>query len=190
MKDKKFIVNNPPKKIPIVDIDQDDSLLNLFDDNNPDKDFFNLVDDETIRLSGSKVKIYKYYPSEEFDDVYLESRNKTISKEAITVFCHYDPKPVDQNLNQFGITVENDQIFTFNKMYVERKLGRPIIVGDLIAPLFQNIKYKVYQVSEDSFESYGVYHLLCYCNLLRDGEDNQLDKTFTRPDDLGRKIDL
>ena len=189
MKDKKFKVTNPPKKIPIVDIDQDDSMLNLFDDTNPDKDFFNLIDDETIRISGSKVKIYKYYPSEEFDDVYLESRSKTMAKEPITVFCHYDPKAVDQNLNQFGITIENDQIFTFNKLYIERKLGRSIIVGDIIAPLFQNIKFKVYQVSEDSFESYGVYHLVCYSNLLRDSEDIQIDKTFTRPNILGKDLD-
>lgn len=190
MKDKKFIVNNPPKRLPIVNIDQDDSVLNLFDNNNPDKDFFNLIDDETIRLSGSKVNIYKYYPSEEYDDVYMESRVKTVSKEPIIVYCHYDPKPVDQNLNQFGITIENDQIFTFNKLYIERKLGRSLIPGDIVAPHFQNIKYKVYQVSEDSFESYGVYHLMVYCNLLRDTEDMQLNKTFNKPQILGGEIDL
>jgi len=189
MKDK-YTVKNPPKKSPIVEVDPSDSILNFFDQNNPDIDFFNLIDDETIRISGSKVNIYKYYPSNEFDDVYMESRSKTISKEPVTVFAHYEPKAVEQNLNQFGLSLENDQIFTFNKMYVERKLGRSVIVGDIIAPLFQDIKYKVYQVSEDSFEVYGVYHLLCYCNLLRDTEEVQNQKKLNRPDDLGGKIDL
>jgi len=187
---EKYTVNKPPTKLPLIEVDAGDSILNFFDDSNPDKDLFNLIDDETIRISGSKVNIYKYYPSQEYDDVYMESRSKTISKEPITVFAHYEPKAVEQNLNQFGISLENDQIFTFNKLYIERKLGRSIIVGDIVAPLFQDIKYKVYQVSEDSFEAYGVYHLLVYCNLLRDTEAIHNEKIFHRPEQLGDRIDL
>lgn len=187
---EKYVVKKPPTKLPIIEVDANDSILNFFDDSNPDRDLFNLIDDETIRISGSKVNIYKYYPSQEYDDVYMESRSKAISKEPITVFAHYEPKAIEQNLNQFGISLENDQIFTFNKLYIERKLGRSLIVGDIIAPLFQDIKYKIYQVSEDSFESYGVYHLLAYCNLLRDTESIHNEKTFNRPNQLGDQIDL
>jgi len=190
MTDDKFIVRKPPTKSPLVHVDDSESILNFFDQSNPDIDLFNLIDDETIRISGSKVSIYKYFPSQEFDEVYMESRSKTIAKEPIVLFAHYEPKAIEQALTQFGIEVDNDQVFTFNKLYAERKLGRPIIVGDIIAPMFQNIKYKVYQVSEDSFESYGVYHLMCYCNLLRDTEDTYNDKITERPDNLGREFDL
>lgn len=188
--DNKFIVRKPPNKSPIIQVDDSDSILNFFDDSNPDKDFFNLIDDETIRISGSKVAVYKYMPSEEYDEVYMESRLKTISKEPVILFAHYEPKAIEQALTQFGIEVDNDQVFTFNKLYAERKLGRPLIVGDIIAPQFQNIKYKVYQVSEDSYEVYGVYHLMCYCNLLRDREEVHNDNINQRPDNIGRELDL
>jgi hypothetical protein len=188
--DEKFIVKKPPSKSPITQVDDSDSILNFFDQSNPDIDFFNLVDDETIRISGSKIALYKYYPSQEFDDVYMESRSKAISKDPIILFAHYEPKAIEQSLSQFGLEVDNDQVFTFNKLYVERKIGRPIIVGDIIAPMFQNIKYKVYQVSEDSYEVYGVYHLMCYCNLLRDTEAIQNQPIMDRPNNLGKDINI
>ncbi len=190
MKDNKFIVNKPPTKSPLVHVDDSESILNFFDQTNPDIDLFNLIDDETIRISGSKVAVYKYYPSEEYDEVYMESRSKTVSKEPVILFAHYEPKAVEQALGQFGIEVDNDQVFTFNKLYAERKLGRPLIVGDVIIPQFQNMKYRVYQVSEDSYEVYGVYHLMCYCNLLRDSEDMFNRDVRDTPPNLGRELDL
>lgn len=184
---KKFQVNNPPKQSPIVGVDDtSDSILGLFDENNPDRDLFNLIDDETIRLSGSKVYVYKYYQSEEFDDVYMESRKKAIAKDPVVLFAHYDPRPVEQNLTEFGIEIDNDQIFTFNKLYAERMLGRKIIEGDIIKPFFQNMKYKIYQVSEDSFEAYGVYHLVCYGKLLRDTEEIHNETMLDTTDKLGK----
>jgi len=66
----KFTVKKPPSKSPITNVDESDSILNFFDATNPDIDLFNLIDDETIRISGSKIALYKYYPSQEFDDVY------------------------------------------------------------------------------------------------------------------------
>lgn len=188
--DERYIVRKPPTKSPIIQVDDSESILNFFDDSNPDKDLFNLIDDETIRISGSKVAVYKYYPSQEFDEVYMESRSKTISKDPIILFAHYEPKAVEQALNQFGIQIDNDQAFTFNKLYAERKLGRPLIVGDIIEPLFQNLKFKVYQVSEDSYEVYGVYHLVCYCSLVRDTEDIQQAIIQERPNHIGKELDL
>ena len=153
----------------LPDIDREDSLLNLFDQSNPDINLFNLVDDEIIRLGGSKMLFYKYYPNkEQHDEVYMEARNKTISVEPLVVHGHYDPISLSENLTQFGIELTNDQLFTFNKSYIERKLGREVIPGDIIKPAFQNQRYEIYEVVEDSFESYGVYHLVCTAKLLRD----------------------
>ena len=162
------------KPLPLPEIDQiSDSELNLFDPDNPDLNLFNLVDDEQIRLSGSKMFFYKYYQSEEYDDVYMESRNKPIATDPIVVHGHYEPTVLEENLTQFGIELTNDQLFTFNKSYIERILARTVIPGDIIKPQFQNQKYEVFQVQEDSFESYGVYHLVCSAKLLRDSEDVQ-----------------
>lgn len=150
--------------------DDYESPLKLFNKIN-DQSLFNLIDEEQIRLSGSPLLVYKYYQNKGLDDIYGEERNKSISLEPIRVFGHYEPKVIDENLTQFGIELTNDQQFTFNKSYSERKLGRPPIPGDIIKPEFQNIKFEIYEVQEDSFAAYGVYHLVCSARLLRDSID-------------------
>ena len=115
----------------------------------------------------------------------MESRNKPISKTPITVHGHYDPVAMSEELTQFGIELTNDQLFTFNKSYIEKKLGRSVIPGDVIKPMFQEQKYEIFEVVEDSFEAYGVYHLVCSAKLLRDSDDIQ-DTPLTRvSDDVG-----
>ena len=103
----------------------------------------------------------------------MESRNKPVAKTAIVVHGHYEPIAMSEELTQFGIELTNDQLFTFNKSYVERKLGRSIIPGDIVKPAFQDQSYEIFEVVEDSFEAYGVYHLACSARLLRDAPDVQ-----------------
>ena len=173
-------------KLPeLPDLDGGDSLLNLFDQENADINLFNLVDDEMIRLAGSKFYFYKYYQTNEYDPVYMESRNKPISKSPVIVHGHYEPVALSENLTQFGIELTNDQLFTFNKSYIETKIGRSVIPGDVVKPAFQEQNYEIYEVVEDSFESYGVYHLVCSAKLLRDAPDIQDDPLTQVSDDLG-----
>ena len=173
-------------KLPeLPDLDGEDSPLSLFDQNNADINLFNLVDDEMIRLAGSKFYFYKYYQTDEFDEVYMESREKPISKNAFTVHGFYEPTSMSEELTQFGIELTNDQLFTFNKSYIEQKLGRSVIPGDVIKPYFQNQRYEIFEVVEDSFESYGVYHLVCSAKLLRDSPEIQ-DTPITKvSEDVG-----
>tara|TARA_R110000751_G_scaffold9491_1_gene35564 strand:+ start:248 stop:826 length:579 start_codon:yes stop_codon:yes gene_type:complete len=173
-------------KLPeLPDLDGEDSILSLFDQNNADINLFNLVDDEMIRLGGSKFYFYKYYQSDDFDEVYMEARNKPIAKTPLIVHGHYEPVSLSENLTQFGIELTNDQLFTFNKSYIERKLGRAVIPGDVVKPEFQEQNYEIFEVVEDSFEAYGVYHLVCSAKLLRDAPDVQ-DQPLTQvSDELG-----
>jgi len=182
----------PPKNYKVTtqlpelpDLDGEDSLLNLFDQNNADINLFNLVDDEMIRLGGSKFYFYKYYQNDDYDPVYMESRNKPVAKNPIVVHGHYEPVAMSENLTQFGIELTNDQMFTFNKSYIERKIGRPIIPGDILKPEFQDQNYEIFEVVEDSFESYGVYHLVCSAKLLRDAPDVQDTPMLEVSEELG-----
>ena len=173
-------------KLPeLPDLDEGESLLNLFDQENPDINLFNLVDDEMIRLAGSKFYFYKYYQSQDFDEVYMESREKPISRQAFTVHGFYEPTSMSEELTQFGIELTNDQLFTFNKSYIERKLGRSVIPGDVIKPYFQNQRYEIFEVVEDSFEAYGVYHLVCSAKLLRDAPVVQDEPITKVSEELG-----
>ena len=148
------------------------NLLNLYDLENPDIEMFNLVDDELIRLSGSKILLYMFFRREGLaDNVYGEESQKSISNDPIEMFGHYEAQALEENLTEFGIEITSEQLFTFNKSYCEKVVGRPIIPGDILQPEFQNLKYEVFEVQEDQFDIYGVYHLVCAARVLRDDED-------------------
>tara|TARA_Y100001973_G_C5196832_1_gene334846 strand:- start:1861 stop:2406 length:546 start_codon:yes stop_codon:yes gene_type:complete len=176
----RYKVNTPPTNIP----DERDARLSLFQKKN-DKNLFNMIDSENIKLSGSKIKVFKYIKSNDIDDIYMESRQKTISPEPVVVWGHFDPRPIEENLSQFGVEVQYDQVFNFNKSYVENILGSPIEIGDILEPEFQDIKFEVYEVQEDSFEAYGVYHLLVHAKVLRDTQDIHNEDYFNRSDNIG-----
>lgn len=181
---ERFTVTTPPNQI----LDSNESsMLSLFHKDNPDKNLFNLVDDEIIKLAGSEILIYKYMKSEDYDEVYMEANQKPIMREPIKVFGNYDPRPIEQGLTQFGVEVQNDQVFIFNKSYIERRIGRSIIPGDVLKAVFQNMKFEVYQVQEESFESYGVYHLMVYAKILRDSKDIY-NENFNTSNDIGGKL--
>ena len=123
-----------------------------------------------IKLGGSKIFVYKWLRDDNYDDVYEENRMKVIDQKPRTVWGHYDPRPLEENLTEFGIQITNDQTFTFNKAYIESKLGRKLHAGDAIQPRFQNIMFEVFEVQEDAFQSYGVYHLVASAKVRRDLE--------------------
>lgn len=164
-----------------------DSDLNLFDPTNEDIQLFNVVDDEIIKLSGSKLLYFKSYGETDFDEVYMESRSKTITDKPIVVYGHYDIKVIEERLDQFGITLTNDQVFVFNKDYITKKLGRLPKEKDIIQTLAQNHKYEIFEVQEDSFELYGVFHMNCAAKLLRDVEETHNSKELTtNKENIGR----
>lgn len=172
MSTKNYKVNVTPPPLPMIEDSGGD--LSFFDPTNPDINLFNMVDDELIKISGSPLLYYPYMRSEsEYDEVYMEERNKPIAKEPIVVYGHYEPKVLEENLSQFGIELTNDQIFTFNKSYIEQRIKTQVKAGDVIQPRFQNQRYEIFEVQEDSFEIYGVYHLVCAAKLLRDSSDVQ-----------------
>lgn len=163
-----------------------DSELSLFR-KKADKNLFNSIDSENIRLSGSRVRIYKYIKSNDIDEVYMESRQKTISPTPVTVWAHYDPRPIEENLSEFGVEIQYDQVFIFNKSYLVDLLGRDITPGDVIEPEFQDIKFQVHEVQEDAFDSYGVYHLMAHATVLRDTRDVTGEDYTDLSDNIGGK---
>lgn len=184
---RRFKVNRQMPNLPKVD---GGTPLSFFDPENPDVNLFNLIDDEIIRIAGSPLHYFKSFISEDFDDVYLESKNKTISSEPIVVHGHYEPSVVEEVLSNFGIELTNDQLFVFNKSYIEAALGRQPLIGDQIKPQFQNQKYEITEVQEEGFEMYGVYHMACTTKLLRDDKATLNQDTSDRVDDIGGYLDI
>jgi hypothetical protein len=185
MSHKNFKVAVTPAPIP--HLEDTDGLLNFFDPTNPDINLFNLVDDEMIKISGSQILYYEYVQGEsQFDEVYMEARNKPVTKQPVLVYGHYEPKVLEENLSQFGIELTNDQLFVFNKAHMEQRIRGHLKPGDVLQPKFQNQKYEIIEVQEDSFEIYGVYHLVCSAKLLRDSTDVQDTPLTDSSDPLSR----
>lgn len=172
---------------PLVD-DSELSLLSLAGENGDDRNLFNSIDQEIIKLSGSQILLFKYFHDDNFDEVYQESKQKAISGDGILLIGHYEPRAVEENLTEFGVEVQNDQVFIFNKSHVEQRIGRSIISGDILKPKFQNMKFEVFEVQEDSFEVYGIYHLMVHAKLLRDTQDIHNEVLFERTDNIGGKL--
>ena len=164
--------------------------LSFYDPTNPDVNLFNLIDDELIRISGSPLQYFKSFVNQNVDDVYLEATSKVISSEPLLVHGHYEPSIVEEVLSNFGIELTNDQLFVFNKSYIEAKLTRMPEIGDQIQPQFQNQKYEITEVQEDSFEMYGVYHVVCTAKLLRADEDTLNQPVTDVEEDIGGYLDL
>ena len=184
---KRFKVNRDMPNLPRVD---GATPLSFYDPANPDVNLFNLVDDEIIRISRSPLHYFKSFVNEDYDDVYLEARNKTVASEPVLVHGYYEPSVVEEVLSNFGIELSNDQQFVFNKSYIENALRRSPEIGDQIRPQFQNQKYEITEVQEDSFEMYGVYHIVCTARLLREDEGTLNQPTTDRADDVGGYLDL
>tara|TARA_R110000824_G_scaffold58612_6_gene158319 strand:- start:1121 stop:1720 length:600 start_codon:yes stop_codon:yes gene_type:complete len=185
MVNKNYKTNVAPPPLPTIE--DSGGELNFFDPTNPDINLFNMVDDEMIKISGSELLYYPYMRGEsQYDSVYMEERNKPVASEPIVVYGHYEPKVMEENLTQFGIELTNDQLFVFNKSYIQQKIRDQVKPGDVIQPRFQNQKYEIFEVQEDSFEIYGVYHLVCAARLLRDSSDVQDTPLTEVSEDLSR----
>ena len=169
MAKKEFFEGNNPIEALFSDIQKGEDLLRLFKDDLPDVQLFNLVDGELITLAGSPILIYRHIPGGS-DDLYDENRSKVFYQKPRRMYGHFDPKPFEESLSEFGIEVENDQTFTFNKREIENAFGGVLLPGDIIKPEFSNVHFEIFEVQEDSFEAYGVYHLLCSAKLLRDAD--------------------
>ena len=187
MSKKKFKVTTPMPPLPEL---LGGTELSLFDQTNNDINLFNLVDDEIIRIGGSELYYYKFRRNEDYDDTYMETRNKVIDSEPLLVYGHYNPTILEESLTEFGIELQNDQIFIFNKSYIEQRLHEIPKAGDIVEPKFQNQKYEIYEVQEDSFELYGVYHMACSAKLLRDTQETHNEDVSERSNDLGGYINL
>jgi len=147
----------------------EENRLNMFSERNPDIGLFNMLDEEIISKGGSEFYIYKFELDEGYDELYEEDRLKKYGSKVL-VRGHYNPLPVGEELSEFGIKLTNDQLFTFNRSYLDSSLGRKLQAGDVIQPRFQNLMYEVHEVQEDGFASYGVYHYVATGQVRRDLE--------------------
>ena len=143
MREKDETLFNAPKPAKVVFSDEGfgsiSDRLSMYDPTNPDINILNVVDGELVGLAGSQLLVYRYEQGEDFDDLYDEHRGKALYQNPVVAVGHYDPRPVEENLSEFGLELTNDQTFTFNLTDIDSAVGRRLRPGDVIKPKFQNL---------------------------------------------------
>ena len=80
MSKKNWKVTTKMPELP--DLDEGERLLDMFDQQNADINLLNLVDEEMIRLGGSKMYFYKYYQTQDYNPefIHADMAGKTSTK--------------------------------------------------------------------------------------------------------------
>ena len=66
------------------------------------------------------------------DPLLLENRDRHYNKTSTQLKCYYDIMDISADLSRFGIELPTQYVFTVSFLNMVNKLGRPIVVGDLI----------------------------------------------------------
>jgi hypothetical protein len=66
------------------------------------------------------------------DPLLLENRDRHYNKTSVRMKCYYDIMDISSDLSRFGIELPTQYVFTIPFISMVNKLGRPIVVGDLI----------------------------------------------------------
>jgi hypothetical protein len=66
------------------------------------------------------------------DPLLLENRDRHYNQTSTRMKCYYDIMDISSDLSRFGIELPTQYIFTVPFVAMINKLGRPIVVGDLI----------------------------------------------------------
>lgn len=110
------------------------SLLNQFDPNGPNYDFFNNLDEEIITISGSPIFYYEVLIQfQTLDRIHLEDRGKLFSPNAVELRALYEPPEQSNMQGIYSVdTPDEEVVFELNYRAVLRDLGHPPKVGSRI----------------------------------------------------------
>lgn len=94
---------------------------------------YDKLHEEYIARGSSRIIIYRLdRASTQVDDLTGESLTNEYFKKGIVVQGKYTLNPIIQELNIFGISEDEDIVVEFNYSHLLRRIGRPIVKGDLM----------------------------------------------------------
>ncbi len=138
--------------------------IQQFDPESPDKNLFNLWDQEAIKQGGSPVYYYQVFITQQaIDPLYQESRAKVWSQHPIELFCFYEPISSTNNLGMFGIDSPDEIVFEFNYAAVLEALGKLPQIGSRIFTPHLRENWEVIQCNPGEYKGWNVLRLQMIC---------------------------
>ena len=167
--------------------------LKQFDPNNPDQDLIHAIDQELINLSGSPVYYYKVHIDENnYDDLYMESRNKIRAQHAVELYAHWIPISPTNDMGVYGLDSPDEMTFNFNVRVFRDETGDDLPqVGALIYTPFDKNWWELIQYNhgenESEFKLWGKYRFACLCRKYQES-DTDVEPTRPEPNQAARDI--
>lgn len=136
-----------------------------YDPNSPEKDLFNLWDQEAIQIGGTPIFYYEcMIQMNTVDPLYLEDRGKLFSPTPIQLSGWYDPIPSQYSMTLFGIDSPEDEIMIqFNYRDVLQKIGHPPRIGSRIFTPHKRENWVVIRRNVEEFKLWGELRLQVLC---------------------------
>lgn len=161
--------------------------LQQFDDGLPEHDLFNAWDEEAIKNGGSPIFYYELFVNtNNIDPIYLETRTKLFSPNAVQLYGFYEPVPSQNLQTAFGIDSPDEMIFEFNYRSVLRTLGHAPKIGSRLFTPFLKENWTIIERKTGEFKMYGVVRLQCICQRFQ--EDDVSGTSVNKTPDVDYKI--
>lgn len=108
-------------------------IFSVYDPTNPDRQLFDIVEQEVIQLSSPPLKYYKLnHIQNNIDELYGEVRRKDAFNEAVTIYGRYESPGKEQELTSFGLVEVEELEIWFNYNHLLLQIGNSIQIGDVV----------------------------------------------------------
>lgn len=146
---------------------------------NKDYNFANQVDIEQFNLKGVAVFYYKIANDQpSYDPLYRDFISDPVFDNPIEIRAI---PQVDENvahgMTEIGIgqVAEREGSIYFNISLIEKKLGRPPILGDVVYLRQLNQRFQIYHISKDAYKLSLPLRYLCKIRLYQDSNSSGTD---------------
>lgn len=144
--------------LPSLISNYDPSLLNIYDPNNPDRQLFDLIEQELINLSSSPIKYYKLIKIKEAVGLYGEENvRKEYLKHKIIYGIYEQPVPAFI-AEKFGARTGEEIEIKFNVNYLLNTIGDQMVHEGDILVTYDGKKWEVVTSTISDETLYRVQH--------------------------------
>lgn len=141
------------------------SFFNADPTNNPDIQFMNKIDAETIQIGGSPIHYHEVFIQEgTIDKLYGEDRGKIFSPIPVQLYAFYEPIASTRAQGVFGIDSAMDEImFECNLSAVLQAIGHMPKVGSLIHTPHLGENWVIIECKTAEFKLWGRFRINIHC---------------------------
>jgi|CXWL01.1.fsa_nt_gi hypothetical protein len=108
-------------------------IMSLYDPNNPDRQYMDIIETEVIALTSPPIKYYKLrHQGNNIDPLYGESTRRDAYEMPTTIYGNYESPSIETELVQFGLKDIEELELWFNYNHLVNTIGDKLQIGDIL----------------------------------------------------------